>query len=80
MVRYFLGFRSLSNLIILFSSLCTEMAFEDRKGKAREEKTMSYLKSSSSEFPSVVQAVLRELLSFNLGEKISRQDITGQAQ
>lgn len=56
------------------------MSFEDRKGKAREEKTMSYLKSSSSEFSSVVQAVLRELLGFNLREKISRQNITGQAQ
>lgn len=41
---------------------------------------MSYLKSSSSEFSSVVQAVLRELLSFNLGEKVTRQNTTGQAQ
>lgn len=57
------------------------MAFEDRKGKARERrKTMSYLKSSSGEFSSVLQTVLRELLSFNLGEKITRKNITGQAQ
>lgn len=38
LVRYYLGFRSLYNFVILFSLLCTEKAFEDRKGKGREEK------------------------------------------
>lgn len=41
---------------------------------------MSHFKSSCSGIFPVVQAVLRELLSFNLGEKIARQNMTGQAQ
>lgn len=41
---------------------------------------MPCFKSSSSDIFPVVQTVLMELLSFNLGEKITRQNMTGQAQ
>lgn len=41
---------------------------------------MPCFKSSSSDIFPDVQTVLMELLSFNLGEKITRQNMTGQAQ
>lgn len=43
------------------------MAFEDRRGKGKEEKTMSYLKFSSSDIPTVAHADLKKL-SFSLGQ------------
>lgn len=52
----------------LYCSLLVSGAFEDRSGKGKEVKAMSCFKFSSSEIFTVVQADLRELLSFSLGQ------------